>query len=234
MQDDGGGARPSVPVSRSIAWRSRRDAAEQRVGRADQLVEEQVVRRAEERRRRRRDVDGFEPDAERQVVAGWRARRRGASAAWAPGASGRGRRRRRRRRRGDAEVRAVRYESSSSASCWPNARVADVELAKVGQFPHVKHVVLRLDELGLRVLRRVGEVSEAVEGRHLAALELRPADERRVAVRGDLEAEVVRVPREHELGVALRVRRLRREARELRVEEVLRIEDDVAVPAVDG
>ena len=112
--------------------------------------------------------------------------------------------------------------------------VADVELAKVGQFPHVEHVVLRLDELGLRVLRRVGEVSEAVEGRHLSALELRPADERRVAVRGDLEAEVVRVPREHELGVALRVRRLRREARELRVEEVLRVEDDVAVPVEEG
>ena len=238
VQDDGGGARlerPRVEVDRLPE--QPRDAAEQRVGRADQLVEEQVVRRAEERRRRRRHVDGFEPRlVQGQVVAGLeehgveqllQLRRLERVDAVVGGEEGDDER--------DAEVRRRQVrEQQLGVVLAQRARVADVELAKVGQFPHVEHVVLRLDELGLRVLRRVGEVGEAVEGRHLAALELRPADERRVAVRGDLEAEVVRVPREHELGVALRVRRLRREARELRVEEVLRVEDDVAVPVEEG
>ena len=141
VQDDGGGARlerPRVEIDRLAE--QPRDAAEQRVGRADQLVEEQVVRRAEERRRRRRDVDGFEPRlVQGQVVARLeedgveqllQLRRLERVDAVVGGEEGDDER--------DAEVRRRQVrEQQFGVVLAQRARVADVELAKVGQFPHV-------------------------------------------------------------------------------------------------
>ena len=245
VQDDGRRARlegARVEVGRLL--RELEDALDEGARRAAQLVEQQVVRRAEQLGRRRRHVLRLElGGAARQVGArleedGVEQRLQLGHLQQVDAVL--------RREEGDDERHAqVRHRQVGEQQLGVvlaerlGRRVLDVLVAKVGQVPHVEQVVLALDARRARVLVGVGAAREAVRRQHLAPLDARLGGEQlrlRAGARRRVGADVelLLVPVEGELRLPLRVGALAREGGELRVEEELEVEGDVAVAAELG
>mmetsp|Transcript_42701 Transcript_42701/g.142098 ORF Transcript_42701/g.142098 Transcript_42701/m.142098 type:complete len:709 (-) Transcript_42701:423-2549(-) len=239
VQDDGRGARlegAGVEVRRLV--RQPQDALHERLGRAAELMEEQVVRRAEQLGRGGGHVlrlelgrPGGQVGArleEHRVEQRLQLRHLQQVDAVL------------RRKEGDDERdaqvghRQVREQQLGVVLAERLCRrVLDVLVAKVGQLPHVQQVVLALDSGRSRVLVGVGARREAVERRHLAAAHARLGGEQLRRAAGGVAAhvKVLLVEVERELGLPLRVRRFRRETFQLWVEEQLEVEADVAEAA---
>jgi len=116
-----------------------------------------------------------------------------------------------------------------------DAQVRDSEVIRghqrssEGSSPHVKHVILALNEVRAGVLRGMCQRRKPMNRGHLAALDTRAARKGRVLEPGHVEALRSVIIVEDELGVFLGPRVLCGEAPDVGVEEELIIVRDVAV-----
>mmetsp|Transcript_32092 Transcript_32092/g.84032 ORF Transcript_32092/g.84032 Transcript_32092/m.84032 type:complete len:633 (+) Transcript_32092:3256-5154(+) len=243
VQDDAGGRREEragVEIARLLG--ELHDAARDGLGRAGELVEQQVVRSAEERWRRGGHVDGLEAGRrERQVVAGLeqhgieerlqlvRLQRVDAVV------GGEEAHHERDAQVGHGEVREQQLGVVLAECSRCVAPAAARRLGrKIGQLPHVQDVVLGVDKVRPRVLRRRREAREAVRRGHLALFDARPTHHGHVAEALDSDVRVLdraarRLDGEGELRVALRPRVLGGEAPHVWIEKEFKVEGHVAV-----